>query len=239
MFLGIDVDGTIAMRNTAQWIKVCNEVLKLNISPERLEQISYRDFLQLPEVSAYRKRVGAEYSQRAIGWIDFHPKALLSMLPLQDAVTGVSKLASICEICYYTARYSPIVAQQQEIASATKQWLERQGFPSPDNVVFCESVADKLIKLADYVEASSQATILIDDRYQRLLEAFAQLDAGQHPTLDDDHCLRSTSLLRRHLTIVAYKTTPSSQDGCAVPVIPFISWQEADALIELVSRRFV
>ncbi len=69
--IAIDIDGTLGYRDRQEYMKICNETLKLAIAEEHLQHISSLNaFYQLPEVQAYKERVGEAYYKKAIGWID-------------------------------------------------------------------------------------------------------------------------------------------------------------------------
>src|SRR5579883_1687290 len=73
--IAIDIDGTLGYRDRQEYMRTCNETLNLAIAEERLQHISSLNaFYQLPEVQAYKERVGEVYYKKAIGWIDFHPQ---------------------------------------------------------------------------------------------------------------------------------------------------------------------
>src|SRR6266446_2688935 len=60
MRIFLDIDGTIACDNQALYLMLCNLALKLGIAGERLVGLTYDEFYALPEVTAYRERVGEQ-----------------------------------------------------------------------------------------------------------------------------------------------------------------------------------
>lgn len=218
--IALDIDGTLGYRNRQQYLKTCNETLKLAIAEEHLQDISLQTFSQLPEVQAYRERVGESYYQKAMGWIDYHPEVLRAMHPLPGAKEGVMQLATLGTVAYYTARYS---AQSEErsraMAQATLEWLMASEFVNPTRAVFCDGLSGKLRQLARELAYSAEPVILVDDQWTRLLERLTDQD-------------EETSLLLQHsLILVAYgaRTIPQQTP---FPVIAFPSWK-AEAVCEL------
>lgn len=222
----VDIDGTICWRNTRKTLEVCNRRLKLGIESERLQTLTYQEFLQQPEVVAYMQRRGEERAQLVIGWIDLSPEVLVAVLPIPGAVEGVQRLANLGEITYWTARYTPDSEElSRGMADATYQWLREQGFPCSDSVTFCASPQDKLTRIAEWSEAEERRVILIDDRYPKLLEVTGTLDT------------RLQEILRRSVTLVAFGATSVTDATCGMTVVPLMSWQAIDSLIEHLDMR--
>lgn len=212
--IALDIDGTLGRRNCQQYMKTCNETLKLAIAEERLQGISLKSFYQFPEVQAYRERVGEAYYQKAIGWVAYHPDVLRVMHPLPGAIEGVSLLAPLGNVAYYTARYSAQSKERsQAMAQATLEWLAAYEFINPTNAVFCDGLPGKLRQLAQAIVDEAEPVILIDDQYMRLLEHVA--DLGEEPA----------RFLQSSLILVAYgaQTVP---ERTPVPVIALPSWEQ-------------
>lgn len=215
----IDIDGTLGSRNEQQFLKTCNQKLKLNVSEERLAALSVATFLTLPELLTYKEHVGQAYFERAIGWVDFHPSVLRAMTLFDGAVEGVKKLAEIGEIAYYTARYVPEAEERnQQMAEATCAWLTEHQFPNPDRVIFCNGVLGKLQTLVQIIESTQKSVILIDDQYSRLIERLEEMEAQQKQTF----C--------QHTRLIPYGTRKILQESSLV-VGPLPSWLEIDMLL--------
>lgn len=210
--IALDIDGTLGYRNRQQYLKTCNEALKLALAEEHVQKMSLSTFYALPEVQAYRERVGEAHYTKALAWIDFHPDVLQAMHPLEGAREGVQMLARIGHVGYYTARYS---AQSEErstaMAQATLQWLATHDFCNPTNAVFCDGLPGKLRQLAK-VAGEQTPILLVDDQYNRLLQRFTDLDE------------ETAQLLRRSLILVAYgaRTVPES---APIQAIALPSWE--------------
>lgn len=212
--IAIDIDGTLGYRDRQQYMKTCNETLKLAIAEEHLHNISLQTFYQLPEVQTYKQQVGETYYERAIGWVDFHPEVLRTTLLLPNAREGVALLAGVGNVAYYTARYSAQSEERsQEMAQATLEWLSACDLVNPTSAVFCDGLPGKLRQLAQAIAGHPEPVILIDDQYTRLLE--------QLPKLDEE----PAQILYRSLILVAFgaRTVPA---GIPVPIIALPSWQE-------------
>lgn len=209
-----DIDGTLGRRNRQQYLITCNTTLKLDLADETLQGISLQTFAQLPQVQAYRQRVGETYYTKALGWIDYHPDVLRAMHPLPGAREGVARLATIGSVAYYTARYS---AQSQErsqaMAEATRTWLATYDFANPTNTVFCDGLPGKLRQLARDLVRDTESVILIDDQWARLLRQCADLDED------------TSALFQGSLILVAYGA-PAAPEHTPLPVVALPSWEE-------------
>lgn len=221
--IALDIDGTLGYRNRQQYLTTCNETFKLALIEERLQEMTLTTFYQLPEMLAYKKRVGEAYYAKALAWIDFHPDVLRAMRPLPGAREGVQMLATAGSIAYYTARYS---AQSEErskaMAQATLQWLAASDFANPTNAIFCDGLPGKLRHLARDIAEKAEPVLLVDDQYSRLLQRLTDLDE------------ESARILKQSLILVAYgaQTIPES---APLPVIALPSW-EAGAVHQMLER---
>lgn len=212
--IALDIDGTLGYRNRQQYMKTCNETFKLAIADERLQDMSLTTFYQLPEMLAYKERVGETHYTKALAWIDFHPDVLRAMCPLPGAREGVQILATVGSIAYYTARYSAQSEEYSEaMAQATLKWLAAYDFVNPANAIFCDGLPGKLRQLARDIAEEAGPVLLVDDQYSRLLQRLTEMDE------------ESVQILKRSLILVAYgaQTIPESTP---VPVIALPSWQE-------------
>jgi uncharacterized HAD superfamily protein len=217
MLFAIDIDGTIAARNVRKFIELCNERFALGLSADILQRrMPYRDFLQLPELIERKEDLAFK---RELVWLDLDPQLLVAMRPLPGAIDILTQLAQRASVTYYTARYSTVwLERNAPMQQATKEWLAKKQFPSSDAVVFCSSVPDKLTRLA--AVAQTQPVVLIDDQYQKLLSAFAQLD------------ISTRQVLQENLHLVAFGATslPEQCYGLQVDVLP--CWNDLDCITE-------
>ncbi|MBO0783314.1 MAG: hypothetical protein J2P37_31255, partial [Ktedonobacteraceae bacterium] len=203
MRICIDIDGTIAGRNTKYFIERCNQVLDLKLALERLEGLTYKAFLRQKEVINYRDRIGDIPFYAQLEAIEQEPQMLLTLPTLHQAVEGVTRLSQLGELSYLTVRKCEQSPQQDSaIQEATKQWLAARAFPGHQQVMFCMSLMNKLIRLYKLIEATQDNAVLIDDLYTSLLEEFAYLRAGHHPRFQPETCLRIADTLQRHLILV-------------------------------------
>lgn len=224
--IALDIDGTLGYRNRQQYLTTCNETLKLAIAEERLKDLSLQDFYHLPEVLAYKERVGEAYYAKAIAWIDYHPEVLRAMRPLPGAKEGVTRLAMLGKVAYYTARYSAQSEERsQAMAQATLEWLTAHEFVSPTSAVFCDGLPGKLRQLAHELAREAEPVILVDDQSTRLLQRLADLDA------------EPAQILKRSLILVAHGARTAPEDA-PVPVVALPSWKEeaVQNMLEKVTR---
>lgn len=213
--IAVDIDGTLGYRDRQEYMKTCNETLKLAIAEERLPHISsLKAFYELPEIQAYKEQVGEAYYKKAIGWIDFHPPVLRTTRLLPGAKEGVDLLATVGDVAYYTARYSAQSEERsQAMAQATLEWLALCDFVNPMNAVFCDGLSGKLRQLAQNIASDPGPVILIDDQYARLLERLVDLDE------------ESALLLKRSLILVA-SGAPTTPESAPLPTVALPSWEQ-------------
>ena len=115
----IDIDGTLCFNNKAFFFQLCNTTFALGIPAERLVGMTRTNFLAQPEVIALRSQLGADLFTYQLGWLDFHPQAILAALLIPGAVEGVAQLAELGPISYSTARFSHNQQKHAAIASST------------------------------------------------------------------------------------------------------------------------
>jgi hypothetical protein len=153
-----------------------------------------------------------------------HPDVIPLHHPLDGAIEGTKHLARLMPLGYYTVRKHADAVRQQAIEERTRQWLDQQGFPNPHAVVFCKSVLDKLVQLVEREGTREEAFLLIDDRWQKAIEAFTLLDAHS------EYGRSIAALLRSRLTIVAFGAqTIIPTQGLSVVALP--SWEHLPQLL--------
>lgn len=166
----IDLDGTIAKRNTLHFIQKCNNYLDLAQEPEHLGNISWKQWLGLPTVRAYRERVGESAWAWKLRCVMLDPGVQRNMLPMYGAIESVQRLGALGHIAYCTCRKTTFSEEwNAHMAQATKDWLATQGFPNPTDVIFCTTPAEKLRVIAGLLIKSQEPVLLIDDLAQQLL----------------------------------------------------------------------
>ncbi|HEY1349797.1 MAG TPA: hypothetical protein VGF67_09255 [Ktedonobacteraceae bacterium] len=229
--IALDIDGTLGYRNRQQYLRTCNQTLQLALAEERLQDLSLHAFYQLPEMQAYKQRVGEAHYTKAVAWIDYHPDVLQAMRPLPGAKEGVARLATLGSIAYYTARYC---AQSEErsraMAEATVAWLAAYHFANPTNAIFCDGLPGKLWQLAQEAADNAEPVLLVDDQYSRLLQQLTERER------------EPVRLLQRFLILIAYgaQTAP---ERAPIPVIALPSWEKGavhrmlEAVVRLLARE--
>ncbi len=228
--IAVDIDGTIAGRNMPRFAARCREHFDLEIEDG---PISYLQLMQHPTMLAHRSAFANEQFNETIQRIEQAPDMLMSLPVMPGAVEGVQKLSSIGRISYYTVRKSQETPPDHTaIRDATKAWLALYRFPYPNEIVFCMSVMNKLIRLYNAIRTEAQSVLLIDDMAQSLIEAFHQLKADAHPGFSPAESRVITDTLARHMHIVAFGTS-SLEITSDLHVIPLPSWQSIDDLLPL------
>lgn len=213
MLFAIDIDRTIAGGFRA-YMEHHNRDLALGISQQAIDRLAnYQEFLQLPEVIAYRQHNEARF-QASKESIRISPDVILLLEAMPGAVEGVNMLSELGAIRYYTIRAN-------EVREATMQWLAEKHFPHSRNVIFCESSIDKIVKLCQ--QEIDDTIVLIDDKYEGLLNAF-------------DHCMRHlpavADALHGHLIIAAFGVEaydlPKRDD---MKLFALLSWYDVTNLV--------
>jgi hypothetical protein len=154
---------------------------------------------------AYYRRLGLQVPESVKSWPALFQLPDVARLheALPGAQTGVRQLAGGGALFYATAR-------KADIHQITLDWLAREGFPSPDQVIFVEGVAEKLVAIVEHVGP----LVLIDDRWCQILAILEQY--GRRRSLAD--------LLDR-LTLVAFGASADELPGSSVvPVVPLSDW---------------
>lgn len=156
---------------------------------------------------AYYRDLGVVVPDGVNCWPDLFqlPAVLARHETLPGALAGVQQLAACGDVSYATVR-APDVAQ------ITHEWLAEHGFPSPERVVMCQSVGQKLLALARY----PGRVVLVDDRWRKVLEVWPRL-VEHDPALAAD--------LRERFTLVAFGANAADlPESSVVPVVPLAYW---------------
>lgn len=225
MKIAIDIDGTIAGKNMAAFAQACNKQFNIQMDQTNLATITYRAFMAHETVVAYRQRIGEEAFEDALYQIAQSPEMLAILPALPYAVAGVKQLTRLGQIAYYTVRKHEDEQQALIIQKATTRWLHAQGFPSPDNAVFCWSVCNKLIKLHHHTRETNEPVVLIDDWWQKAVEEFDHLANSQYKHV--------VELLRKRLVLIAYGTSLQPEIKSGLRVVPLPSWSHIDDILPL------
>ena len=229
MHILLDIDGTIGTRNTRRFLELCNKRLKLNMDPERVNQLRYSEFFTQPEVLACKERLGEEKFTLALEWTRLDPRHLLAIIPMPGALTGAAKLTAFGELAYYTARKTPGSGELQhrintQLERATLRWLRKQNFPNPEAAIFCEGPEEKLLHIADLIKQTAQPVLLVDDMWKLLLAAAADLDTATY------------QLLKQSLTLCAFGAHEVPEQ-CDIQTIALYRWSEVTSLISLLDKE--
>ncbi|GHO92937.1 hypothetical protein KSF_029850 [Reticulibacter mediterranei] len=216
----LNIDDAIAERNTSVFIALCNTKLKLGIDESRLQTLHYHEFLLLPEVVNYRQRLGDRNFERALRWIELEPHHRIHMYPLKHAIAGISQLAKIGTLTYYSTHQTHYSTQlQAQVMQATRAWLSVHHFPCSDRVLFYDDSHDKLCSITELVMSNAYHLVVIDAHYGPLLTDLSSL---------------SQNLLKKmqhSFTLYAFGMVEETQSD-AIEVVAFPGWEHTDACIQ-------
>lgn len=176
---------------------------------------SGRVFDHLQESVLYYRGLGIAVPETVTCYPDLFqlPDVLCLHDMLPGAKAGVEQLAQLGELAYATVR-------APDVEAITKAWLASQGFPSPDQVLMCQSMAHKLLALS----AFSGPLILVDDRWRKALEVWPRLV---------DHDSEMAQDLAARLTLVAFGANESELPSSpVVPLLALPNWSRVDAVIQ-------
>jgi len=213
----LNIDGAIAERNTAVFMALCNAKLKLGIDESRFQTLRYHEFLLLPEVVRYRQRLGDRNFERALHWIELEPHHRIHMYPLRHAIDGISHLAKIGVLTYYSTHKTHYSAQMMQ---ATRAWLAIHHFPCPDHVLFYHDSCEELCGITELAVANAYHLVVIDSHYEQLLTDLSSLS---------QHLLKK---IRSSLTLYAFGVVEAAQVG-AIEVVAFPGWEHTSSCIQL------
>jgi hypothetical protein len=176
----------------------------------------------LAESVQYYRDLGLELPETIASWPDLFqlPAILARHEALPGALVGAWRLDGVGDVGYATVR-APDVEQ------ITRDWLYREGFPKPERLVMCQSVAHKLQALSQY----GGRMVLIDDRWHKALEVWPRLE---------EHAPDVAADLRQRLTLVAFGATQADlPESSVVPVVPLPTWASSDAVLMMMHEAVV
>ncbi len=224
MYILLDVDGTIACDNQALYLSLCNLALKLGIDEERLAGLTYDEFYVLPEVIAYREQVGEQRYNTNVRIIAHTPILQRHLEVVDGAINGARFLAQSGNLRYCTARKTARFEELDEaMARATRDWLEANGFPNPQDVIFCTSLLEKLSFCAAHIGKTGEEVMLVDDSYEQLLSKVDQLEA------------RQGDLLRQHFTLLAFGTQ-GVLEHTPLRVVALPTWDQIEQVTQHIDK---
>lgn len=165
-----DIDQTIAGGVVPVHMDFYNKMLGLGMTPEQIsESASYKKTFDVPQIKNYRSS-GLDYEtafQNAREFIRTSEEVHLNLEKIPGADEGVKQFHDIFGgIDYYTVR-------PKQVETATKQWLNKNGFVHPENVVICDTPEDKLRKITEKLKSEDDhgLAFLVDDSVKDLSEA--------------------------------------------------------------------
>ncbi len=180
----MDIDGTIAYRNDAQFVQLLWQ--SLGFTPDMCPRVgSMAEFLALPQVSAARSRIGERRFRMLISMLQQSESAIASCLVIHGAYEALHQLAHIGQLRYCTARKATYSGANGTTAQAvdeintrmqraTYDWLAQHDFPCSDQVIFCSGAKGKLETVAACTHESGKV-MLVDNEPDAIREAFTAL----------------------------------------------------------------
>jgi hypothetical protein len=226
----LNIDDAIAERNTSVFMALCNTKLKLGIDESRLQALRYPEFLLLPEVVSYRQRLGDSNFERALRWIEFEPHHRIHMYPLKHALVGISHLARVGSLAYYSTHQMHCSMQlQAQMMQATRAWLAIHHFPCPERVLFYHDSHDKLYSITELAISQAYHLVVIDAHYRELLADLSSLNQ------------KLLKKIQYSFTLYAFGVVEVAQSD-AIEVVAFPGWEHTDVCvqswIEMLEERF-
>jgi hypothetical protein len=216
----LDIDDTIAECNTSVFMALCNAKLKLGIEESRLQALHYHEFLLLPEVICCRQRLGDRNFERALHWIELDPHHRMHMYPLKHAVAGISQLAKMGALTYYSTHKMHYSAQlQTQMMQATRTWLAIHHFPCSDRVLFYHDALDKLCGITELAMSNAYHLVVIDAHYGQLLADLSSLN---------QNLLKK---IRYSFTLYAFGVIDVVQSDI-IEVVEFPGWEHTNACLQ-------
>jgi hypothetical protein len=218
----VDIDGVLAWNNLSYLLSMFNHHFQLDIPEEQMARIeTLNDFYALPQVQAYKAKVGYDCYHRQFSQLQWHPLYVLNCNVIEKATQGVRYLAhcsGVNHLGYCTVRVINFHEQWSAyLARVTQMWLRNNGFPNEERILFCDGVKRKLMHIAESIRTQRRQALLIDDSLELLLIAFHELSQEDQ------------AILREHFTVAAfgYKDCPEEYP---LSVIPFPDWGEVHNL---------
>jgi hypothetical protein len=227
----VDIDSTIAFPDRAL-ARFHNADLQLGIPEHQLARIAtYEDFLKCPETQHFL--AGQSYPGKALQdarkRVQRLPAYAASLDVMYGAVQALQGLAKQDRINYYTAR--DVCVKQ-----ATQTWLRQHQFPYAPvyaPVVYCYSTLDKLVKLYEHEQGSSELIMFIDNRWQQLLEAYHGLAQGRYKEVVPNWS-EIAQFVKERVIIVGFGATQADVNFTPVlPVKALPSWEKIDTFVDL------
>lgn len=212
MLYAVDVDGTIAIGGNwyARWLA---SAAKINIPEADLASIQYGvEFWDLPQVQALTHEQRAALRKHAH---EHHKDAdhHINAVPIPGAVEALHMLAQSGGVIYTTCR-------KRSHRKLTSEWLERYGFPSPEQVHCCPRYHVKFLE-AQHVAEPKEPIVLIDDLAREMVLSFRALAIHDRSKV--------LGLIKR-ITIVAIgcEEPPTFPFKVPFPVLALPSWRLED-----------
>jgi len=223
----IDIDGTIAWPDKAL-ARFHNEDLQLGIPEQMLERItSYEQFIHTAELTRFLEQqlFPGKMLENSRKRARRNPEYLASLDAIPGAVQALRGLAKQDRINYYTAR-------DASVEQATRTWLAQKQFPHMP-VVYCCSARNKLVKLYEREQGSSELIMLIDDHWLQLLEAYHGLTQGRYKQVIGEW-REVAQFVKERVMIVGFGATAAEVNFTpTLPVKALAGWEHMNDFMAL------
>src|SRR5262249_16723831 len=132
MFFAIDIDGVLA-RDTIGYATYLNRHFQLSVEQSVIDGLTgYAQFIELEAVRSFVRgnEDRATEFNRVAKEAQYVPLVQQMKVPIDGAVEAVHYIAEQYPFKYITCRHTSTL-------DVTQNWLERYGFPCPENVSCC------------------------------------------------------------------------------------------------------
>lgn len=170
--LAVDIDQTLAGGIVGAHLKRYNIALGLGLDPQHIDVYADRfpNVFAVPEIAAYRakSKEHEDRFQQARGQIRTSQELHESLPTIPDAAETLNWFLS-----QYALRIGYFTVRPHEVESATRTWLQKNGFPNPDEVQISVSHEDKVKQVL--TAAGTARSVLVDDSFTGLAEAIQKM----------------------------------------------------------------
>jgi hypothetical protein len=194
----------------------------------------YRGANVAESIAYYRNR-GILVPETLTRYLDFFqlPEVLRIHEEIPGAQAGVQTLAgSAREGGYFTVRKSDDPQERACIEQATHEWLREHHFPSAERVTFCQSMAQKLLAIAELLPQTGERVLLIDDSWHKVLHALSLLEHY------DAETAQASRRLSEQLILIAFGTPQEHLPSpAAIRMLAMPDWSGIETLLTVLTKE--
>lgn len=220
MFFAVDIDGVLA-RDTTGYATYMNRYFHLGIEQSLIDSLtSYAQFIELEAVRSFvrgNESRATEFNSVAKD-AQYAPLVQQMRVPINGAVEAVQHIAQ-----FYSFRY--VTCRKLSTLPVTQEWLDRYGFPTPENVSCYEQGIHQKYLEAYHFAAADEPLIFIDDLARVFMMSFAALIK---------HHYQEAKAIRRRCTLLAFDHAEAPQwpfNKPMYPVWPLLDWGQFRNLV--------